>query len=406
MKPKIDGKLVLLEGDNSGRDEMNLAGNPFALLKAASKNGQTFIKHEWERRLPNGKLVNASWEVNGHAELGLPGPSEELLYLVLLQLTREAADENGVWPQTVHFSRRDILDRLGWSGNAREYDNLKNCFARLQAASIQTTYGFYDARTKSPMPFIAFNILDHVQISDETKGRNKQTSIPFSFFKWSDVLYSSFVSGNIRSLALEFTLSLDLTISRRLFRVLEMFRHSQGTPLPTFSIGIFKLRARLGMSDYKYASKIKEKLTPAVEELIERGYLSGVEYKKSKESDEVAYFTFASIGQAQPETEVGRVGEEKTPITPKSTKAKTTKPVRNSKTAAKDATEMLTDVRTDALKCHAIFEALSEREKRELIEIAKKDVNPIWHDRLGQPESPMSLGLWELVAARYPEKLK
>jgi hypothetical protein len=65
-----------------------------------------------------------------------------------------------------------------------------------------------------------------------------------------------------------------------------------------------------------------------------------------------------------------------------------------------------TDVRADALRCYEIFQTLPESEQTELLEIARRDVSPIWHDRVGQPESPMSLGLWQLVADRYGERLK
>ena len=68
-------QLVLLGEEHSGRDEMNMAGNPFALLQAASKSSQKVLFRDWDRTLPDGRVVKASWEVAGHPHLGLPGPA-------------------------------------------------------------------------------------------------------------------------------------------------------------------------------------------------------------------------------------------------------------------------------------------------------------------------------------------
>lgn len=64
-----------------------------------------------------------------------------------------------------------------------------------------------------------------------------------------------------------------------------------------------------------------------------------------------------------------------------------------------------TGIRTDAQRAHTLFLTLPPAEQVELLELARANVSPIWHDRVGAPESPMSLGLWELVRERYPEIL-
>jgi hypothetical protein len=387
----LDAKLVLLDEDHSGRDEMNLAGNPFALLQAASKNGQTFMRREWPRTLANGKTVTASWNVNGDAVLGLPGPQDELLYLVLLQISREQKDVEGQWPVTVHFSRRNVLERMGWQDGAKEYRTLKECFARLQAVSIRAEWSFFDARVGGPVETTGFNLIDAYQLHEEkTRRKVSSTELPFSWFKWSEVLYNSLSAGNVRSLALDFTLSLDMPISRRLFRLLELLRHARKPALDEVSMEVFSVRDRLGMANYSYPSKVKEKLQPAVDELISRGYLASVEYEKVKRA-ETALFRFGSVSLAH---------------SPIQTIEAPRMPAKTPRTGSVESKEPESDIRADALRCHAVFIALPEAERNELLELAKADVSPIWHDRVGQVDSPMSLGLWLLVTARYPERLK
>ena len=178
------------------------------------------------------------------------------------------------------------------------------------------------------------------------------------------------------------------------------------------------------MTSYKYASKIKEKLQPAIEELKERHYLEDVRFEKSKDGTELAFFAFASVGRSSAEIEIVKNGETgkandlglfdassyASGVQPSmSLMPEGPKKAAKGPKAAKPAPPPLDnepDIRLDALRCHAIFAALPENERAELIEQAKEDVSPIWHDRIGLPESPMSLGLWQLVMERYPDKGK
>ena len=287
-------QLVLLGEEHSGRDEMNLAGHPFALLQAPGRlQEQNEIVDEWPRTLPNGKSVIASWRVGTDAKFGLPGPNEELLYLVLLQLTRELATE-GEWPQVVHFSRADLLRRLEWHDNPGRREALALCFERLAAVNITTRWAFWDARAKNYVESSVFHILDSSWIVSEPPGR-KSDKQPLSWFRWNDILFASFLAGNVRSLALDFTISLDLPTSRRLFRFLDMHRHAQKPPRGEFSISVMKLRDKLGMTGYAHVSKVKEKLAAAHNELIERGYLRSVEWKKTADGETLAFYAFENV---------------------------------------------------------------------------------------------------------------
>ena len=426
--------LVLADGDYSGRDEMNLAGNPFALLQAAAKNSQTVIRNEWERRLPNGKIVMASWEVRGHPELGLAGPTEEMLFLVLLQLTREAAEiEGGPWPQTVSFSRRDVLRRMGWTDTKRYYELLADAFTRLRGIGINARYAFYDPVSKLPFAMKDFSLVDEVQIVDEKAGKKTQGSIPLSSFKWSDVMHSSFVNGNVRNLALDFLISLESPTARRLFRMLELFRHSSAPPRNEFSIGVMKLRDRLGMSPYKYTSKVKEKLAGAHDELVGRGFLKDVSYTKNRDGVETVTYHFAKAQIFEENATSGAsashaiaqtafLAPQNPSAPPRSEKPRKAVKIaeKGLKTALKKGAvpENLHDDRNPAEKyapaglCaqeravhwRGVFDGLEDATRTALLERAKAHVNPAFWDRLTLPESPIAAELWEIVARFVHEK--
>lgn len=383
--------LVLLGENHSGRDEMNLAGHPFALLQSPKRQSETSIFYDWPRTLPDGRTVTASWRVETPAVYGLPGPEEELLYLVLLQLTREAAEKAGTpreWPLIVTFSRFDVLRRMGWTDSAPRYAALSMAFARLNSVSITAKHAFFDARTRAPMAEVGFSILNEYSLSDETRGRKAQSHLPLSHFEWNTTLHTSFLAGNVRSLALDFAISLEHPTTRRLFRLLEMLRHAQKPPRPSIQIGLEKLRYRLGMAPYRFPSKIKEKLVGAHQELLQRGYLAEVIYETSREGELMALYRFgnADVASYGPQPSASPNMASMAPLTafPETTAA----------ALSSDSTESPQDF---ARRMHAVFLALPEPEQALLREQARRGVEPIFWDRLEAPDSPMSLGLWELV---------
>lgn len=381
---------------------MNLAGNPFALLHN-SKDGPPHLKYEWERQLPNGKMVTASWEVNGHTELGLPGPSDEMLYLVLLQITREAAGESGAWPQRVYFSRYDLIRRLGMPDSNSSYKQLRDCLTRLASVNITANHSFWDARLKTPYVSVNFGILNESVIADEPRGRKgQQTALPLSWFEWNSILHASFTSGNVRDLALDFVISLDHPTTRRLFRFLDMHRKATKPARREFTIGVMKLRDRMGMANYRYVSKVKEKLASAHEELIERGYLNSVEYVQAKSEGQLVIYRFREVRVAPNET------SSDGPSAYKSNKPEFYPPVAVAAgPRSADALRMPVKAPLRAVddseqtiypnEAFAVFTALPEAEQEKLRQLAREAVEPAFWDRLERPDSPMALVLWELV---------
>jgi hypothetical protein len=266
-----------------GKDEMNLVEHPFALLSSrGDMRGVIELRWEAER---NGRVVQCGWRVSGDPELGLPTPFDERLYLVMLELTREAG-----WAQEVYFRRADLLRRLGIAKKSGSYDQVKDAFTRLHHLDIKAEHSFYNPKAKQYETLRLFSLLQRVSIVDD-RGRRDE---PFSHFKWSDEFYASIVAGNVRTLDLDIALSLERPLALRLLRYLDKKRHDGK---PTFKIGLRKLcELHLGMVPHRYESKYRDRLTPAHEELIARGFLDGVEFQKARARGEdglVAIYAFA-----------------------------------------------------------------------------------------------------------------
>jgi hypothetical protein len=83
-------------------------------------------------------------------------------------------------------------------------------------------------------------------------------------------------SGYLKRLDLRFFFSLQTPGARRLYRFLDKKIHTK----PRLEIDIFQLSQQLGMAYYRYPAKVKEKLQPGIDELIDRGYLASAEMVK------------------------------------------------------------------------------------------------------------------------------
>ncbi len=264
-----------------GKDEMNLIEHPFAVLWQKEPENAV-IAYEWDTRHPKtGKLLPASWMVAGHREHGLPTSTEERVYLVLLELTREAGFQSPV----VHFSRYDVIQRLGWQPTKTYYEMLKLALARLQGVTINAQNAFWNPKSNSYRN-TNFNIIDFSDINAEPPGRkNAQCELPLSFFKWSDILFDSFQSGYIRTLDLDFALGLKGDIALRLYRYLDKKSYDGRAEFEIEMLGL--CIEHLGMKPSPYPSKLKERLKTAHEELIAKGFLHEVSYETMKNGKDV-----------------------------------------------------------------------------------------------------------------------
>lgn len=287
MKSKSQKPAQPVEIARMGGDEMNLVEYPFASLWNKEAPGVK-IEHEWETQHPiTGRTVRAVWRAEGSPELGLPGPSEERLYLALMELSREQG-----FAQVVAFTRHDLVKRLDWPHNQHSYRMVTEGFRRLKAVSITSENAFWDASIKS-FRTVGFGIVDNYDIVAEPPGRKKkgreQGELPLSYFRWNDVIFGSVQAGYIRSLDVGFGLSLRGDLALRLFRYLDKKAYDGR---PHFEIELASLCDRhLGMKPTNYDSTRRARLRAAHEELLARGFLQSVEFApmKTRKAEKVRY---------------------------------------------------------------------------------------------------------------------
>lgn len=359
-----------------GKDEMNLVEHPFALLQHHNNQSDVW-QVEWQNTHPTtGKKYRAVWKVSGGAEIGLPGPIEEKLYLVLLELTRDQG-----WQREVAFSRSDLVARLGLSRDAKSYEAVTNSLERLTAVSIRADRSFWDAKSKDYLVAVTFGLIDRFKIADEPKGRKAQGQLPLSAFVWDEIVWNSFKAGHLRSLDTGFALSLRLPLALRLFRYLDKHRYGKTGNRKGFEIELHKLcEVHLGMTASPYASKLKERLAGAHHELIERGFLSGVTYRamKTRDAEKVCY-AFAGAMVLPPEAETPTAAPETAFSGLRAVLPPQSSPVDSS---AVFAGFLMADDELKGRACDDVFETLPETEKDRIKTRVKAGLAPFLQENM------------------------
>ena len=116
-----------------------------------------------------------------------------------------------------------------------------------------------------------FHILDQCEINDSRSSRGQRQFLN-SVIYWNETVFHSFAAGNLRDLDYRLYLRLEYATSKRMFRFLDKRlyrRREMSFPLKDFAF------AHIGLSRgyAKNVGKIKEKLRPAIRELVAAGFL-------------------------------------------------------------------------------------------------------------------------------------
>jgi hypothetical protein len=263
--PKLD-KQIEQEEKRDGRDEMNLAEYPFAVLsKRVSADQKTIEVNLPARRNREGKLIPRSWIVTGSDKYGLPRVDDEKLYIALMEVTRE----NGFSNRHQKVIRHQLLKKLGWHTTSYYYQKLIESLNRIKSVNIFTTNLFWDNESKSYIPQTAFSIVDDYEFKP-----------PFLEWSWNRVVWRSILANNIKKLDVKLWLSWKSDITRRLHRYLDKhFYHS-----PVYVVEDLRTFAQnhLGVSKRYNLAQTKRLIERSAQEMKEADYLK--DYTFTRES--------------------------------------------------------------------------------------------------------------------------
>lgn len=281
-EPEVWLEEPALDVDPGYKDELNLAEFPIATLADRVPDGQLSMVFEDRLEQREGPPIVRRLTITGSPKNGLPTALDDEVMVGLIQLTKR---RNNFTDQKVTFSRYELIELLGWPQSGQSYQRIEEALHRWVGVMLMYENAWWDNTAKSWVDE-TFHILDNVTLYDRERrrlptkagaakkpfkrGAASDAPLPLSSFRWNEVIFRSFQSGNLKQLDLDFFLSLKLPTTKRLFRFLDkrFYRRERiDFDLKTFACN------HIGLSKTYAPTELKRRLRPALDELEEKGFL-------------------------------------------------------------------------------------------------------------------------------------
>src|SRR5436305_1669293 len=263
--------------DPGWKDELNLAEFPIAALTDRIPDGQTTLVYEDKLERRDSPPIVRRLTIMGTHKHGLPTSLDDEVLVGLIQLTKRRSNFTDA---KVQFSRYELIELLGWPQSGQSYRRIEEALHRWVGLVLRYENAWWDNVAKSWVDE-QFHVLDNVTLYDRERwrttarpGKASKTDrpgskadkppLPLSSFRWNEVIFQSFQSGNLKQLDLEFYLKLRLPTTKRMYRFLDkrFYRRSRLD---------FDLRTlaceHIGLSRSYAPTELKRRLKPALEEL-------------------------------------------------------------------------------------------------------------------------------------------
>jgi Replication initiator protein A len=269
--------------DAGWKDELNLAEFPIAALADRVPDGQRTLVFEDRFEQRDSTPIVRRLTIMGTHRHGLPTSLDDEVLVGLIQLTKRRSNFTDA---RVEFSRYELIELLGWPQSGQSYRRIEEALHRWVGVVLMYENAWWDNQAKSWVDE-QFHVLDNVTLYDREKwrtsvkatkngaienpeGKAQKPPLPLSSFRWNEVIFRSFQSGNLKQLDLEFYLKLRLPTTKRMYRFLDkrFYRRSRLD---------FDLRTlaceHIGLSRSYAPTELKRRLKPALEELEQLGFL-------------------------------------------------------------------------------------------------------------------------------------
>lgn len=254
-----------------GRDEMNLAEFPFALLTKAQGKVKT-LEFSDVIKGAGGKPIVRKWVISGSDKYGLPVRDDEAIYVALMQISYTF---DRMESQRVPLTQYRLLKAVNWPTHSGAYaKKALESLNRLLGVVITTNHAFWDNSKQEHSSPGGFHIIDDFKFG------------PNGYFKWNDVIYQSIQRGYIKKLDTAFWFSLKNAVAKRMYRYLDKRFYR----VNAFSMNLKRYAfEHVGLNRQYNAAQIKRILKPAFEELVDRRFLKEYRFEKGPDGEFSVY---------------------------------------------------------------------------------------------------------------------
>lgn len=249
-----------------GRDEMNIAEFPIALLTdRVPKDQKEAIYQDEIYDDRTGRTLARKLTIQA-GNYGLTTAVDDGVILALIQLTKQ---KNNFTQRKVEFSRHELIQLLGWNGGGASYERILLSLRKWTSVYLDYENAWRDNRTKTWLTK-GFHIIDIFEFNDSRTSGDQLDLIP-SYIIWNEVIFESFQAGYLKPLDYDLCMGLSNSTAKRMYRFLDKRFHYK-TSLE-FDLKVFA-HEHIGLGrNYDGPAHLKRKLQPAVTELERVGFL-------------------------------------------------------------------------------------------------------------------------------------
>lgn len=254
-----------------GRDDHNLAEFPlFSVTKSTDRKRNTLItESETEHRLNRGEYITRRQKIVASDEFGLPTESDGDVLIAVFSV----ADRNSRGPR-VYFSRYDLIQFMGWPNTGKSYKRLDQSLDRWISTSIHyenwwdDVSGSYCRRS--------FNVLNDFK-TVSTTAQAGQSELPLSYVEFTPAFLQTWAGSWPKSLDLQTYYKLRGPVAKLAYRFLDKRLRAgreDSFDLRAFATQHLGLKGETSTGKPLPPSKLRERLTKAIDELEEVGFLA------------------------------------------------------------------------------------------------------------------------------------
>lgn len=255
------------------RDELNFAEFPLASLDSKATTKSLVFEDQIFDRGSN-ELVTRRLTVAPSTEYGLPTAMDEEILLGLIQLTSKQRFTS----RTIYFTRYELIQELGLKDHSDNYRRIEEALNKWIGVTLYYDNAWWNKEEQSWVSE-KFHVLESVTLLGRERRKRRMQGTPgdqkagLSSFTWNEHVFKSFEAGYLKKLDFDLYTSLQSNIAKRIYRFLDKkfyMKEAWNFDLKRFAC------EHVGLSKNYSNAKLKERLRAAIEELVEKGFLTAM----------------------------------------------------------------------------------------------------------------------------------
>jgi len=249
-----------------GRDEMNLAEFPIALLADRVPKDQKEAVYQDEIYDERSGLTLSRKLTIQAGNRGLTTALDDEVILCLIQLTKQKTNFTS---RRLEFSRHELVQLLGWSVGGASYERIETSLDRWTSVYLKYENAWRDNRTKT-WTSKGFHIIEAFELND-TRASGEQLDLLPSYILWNEIIFESFQAGYLKPLDYDLCMGLSNSTAKRMYRFLDKRFHHR----PDWTFDLKELaHEHIGLGrNYDGPAHLKRKMLPAIAELESINFL-------------------------------------------------------------------------------------------------------------------------------------